>query len=245
MSTSFDSFYIYFLNVFCYNSRILKTTLGTLIKSQDARRITMNNKPKEYKELYKGIALMLIAAALGCIGQMIWKAVMSAGGSPVYIAVGFALYGLGAVAMIIALRYGPLSVLHPMNSAGYILSLFLGAFVLHEHVTPLRILGVIVIALGLIVISRDGKVLIESPYDSNGRLKSQDKNETNSAANEIKNDVDFVVTDNAAAPAADSVVASTSIVDNTQDNIAASATDNTEAFATSDTPASTDKEADA
>ncbi len=188
---------------------------------------------------------MLIAAALGCIGQMIWKAVMSAGGSPVYIAVGFALYGLGAVAMIIALRYGPLSVLHPMNSAGYILSLFLGAFVLHEHVTPLRILGVIVIALGLIVISRDGKVLIESPYDSNGRLKSQDKNEANSAANEIKNDVDFVVTDNAAAPAADSVVASTSIVDNTQDNIAASAADNTEAFATSDTPASTDKEADA
>lgn len=245
MSTSFDSFYIYFLNVFCYNSRILKTTLGTLIKSQDARRITMNNKPKEYKELYKGIALMLIAAALGCIGQMIWKAVMSAGGSPVYIAVGFALYGLGAVAMIIALRYGPLSVLHPMNSAGYILSLFLGAFVLHEHVTPLRILGVIVIALGLIVISRDGKVLIESPYDSNGRLKTQDKNETNSAANEIKNDVDFVVTDNAAAPAADSVVASTSIVDNTQDNIAAPAADNTEAFATSDTPASTDKEADA
>lgn len=229
MSTSFGPFYIYFLNVFCYNSRILKTTLGTLIKSQDARRITMNNKPKEYKELYKGIALMLIAAALGCIGQMIWKAVMSAGGSPVYIAVGFALYGLGAVAMIIALRYGPLSVLHPMNSAGYILSLFLGAFVLHEHVTPLRILGVIVIALGLIVISRDGKVLIESPYDSNGRLKSQDKNEANSAANEIKNDVDFVVTDNAAAPAADSVVASTSIVDNTQDNIAASAKDNTSA----------------
>lgn len=189
----------------------------------------MNNKPKEYKVLYKGIALMLIAAALGCVGQMIWKAVMSAGGSPVYIAVGFALYGLGAIAMIIALRYGPLSVLHPMNSAGYILSLFLGAFVLHEHVTPLRILGVIVIALGLIVISRDGKVLIESPYDSNGRLKTQDKNETNSAANEIKNDVDFVVTDNAAAPAADSVVASTSIVDNTQDNIAAPATSNASA----------------
>lgn len=221
MSTSFDSFYIYFLNVFCYNSRILKTTLGTLIKSQDARRITMNNKPKEYKELYKGIALMLIAAALGCIGQMIWKAVMSAGGSPVYIAVGFALYGLGAVAMIIALRYGPLSVLHPMNSAGYILSLFLGAFVLHEHVTPLRILGVIVIALGLIVISRDGKVLIESPYDSNGRLKTQDKNEANSAAADTQID--------AASSAADSVVASTSIVDNTQDNIAASAKDNTSA----------------
>jgi undecaprenyl phosphate-alpha-L-ara4N flippase subunit ArnE len=159
-----------------------------------------DNKPKEYKELYKGIALMLISAALGCIGQMIWKAVMSAGGSPVYIIIGFGLYGLGAIAMIIALRYGPLSVLHPMNSAGYILSLFLGAFVLHEHVTPLRILGVIVIAFGLIVICRDGKVLIESPYDSNGKLKSTDKK--SNAAGNTQSDAASSGADNAVASAA-------------------------------------------
>ena len=56
--------------------------------------------------------------------------------------------------MILAMRYGDLSVLHPMMSAGYVLSVVLGFLVLHEAVTPSKVLGIGVIILGLVCLSR-------------------------------------------------------------------------------------------
>lgn len=55
--------------------------------------------------------------------------------------------------MIVALRFGELSLLHPMLSAGYVLSLLLGASVLHEHVSFLQVIGVAIIIVGLVFIS--------------------------------------------------------------------------------------------
>ena len=107
---------------------------------------------KKDKTLYKGIALMLLSAVLACTGQLLWK--LAAGyDSLIPVIAGLGLYGLGALLMIIALRYGELSVLHPMMSAGYILSLILGAFVLHENISVLKIIGVFVIIIGLIFLS--------------------------------------------------------------------------------------------
>lgn len=105
-------------------------------------------------QLHKGIVLILISAALSCTGQLVWKLVVSNDAGMLYMLLGFVLYGLGGIAMIKAFGCGPLSVLHPMMSTGYILSLILGAFVLHEHVSLTRIAGVIVIIIGLIVLSR-------------------------------------------------------------------------------------------
>ena len=103
-------------------------------------------------ELYKGIILMLVSAALACSGQLFWK--LAARSDSIFlVAAGLALYGFGALLMILALRYGELSVLHPMMSAGYVLSLLLGAAVLDEHVSFLRIVGVVIIIIGLIFIS--------------------------------------------------------------------------------------------
>ncbi len=106
------------------------------------------------KQLHKGIALILISAALSCTGQLVWKMVVSGGGNDLYLMLlGFVLYGFGGIAMIKAFGCGPLSVLHPMMSTGYILSLILGALVLHERVSLTRIAGVIVIIIGLVILS--------------------------------------------------------------------------------------------
>lgn len=55
--------------------------------------------------------------------------------------------------MIAALKFGELSRLHPMLSAGYILSLVLGAIVLKEQVSFSRIAGIAIIILGLVCLN--------------------------------------------------------------------------------------------
>ena len=55
--------------------------------------------------------------------------------------------------MILAMGYGDLAVRHPMMSAGYVLSVVLGFLVLHEAVTPSKVLGIGVIILGLVCLS--------------------------------------------------------------------------------------------
>lgn len=103
-------------------------------------------------KLYKGITIMLLSSLLTCTGQLFWK--LSAGSNTVlFLFAGFGLYGCGALLMIIALRYGDLSKLHPLLSAGYILSVILGAAVLHESVTGWKIVGIAVIIAGLILIN--------------------------------------------------------------------------------------------
>lgn len=103
-------------------------------------------------DLYKGIAIMLCSSLLTCTGQLCWK--LSAGpDSILFFLAGFGLYGCGALLMIIALRYGDLSKLHPLLSAGYILSVILGAVVLNEPVTGRKIVGIAVIIAGLILIN--------------------------------------------------------------------------------------------
>lgn len=104
----------------------------------------------------KGILLILLAALLTCLGQLTWK-LAAEGDSLVLLLPGFALYGCGALLMIVAMRYGELSVLHPMMSAGYVLSVALGALVLQEAVTPQKVLGIGIIILGLIFLSRPEK----------------------------------------------------------------------------------------
>ena len=75
----------------------------------------------------KGILLMLVSSICVCVA--------------------------GALIMIIAYKFGKLSVLQPMLSLNYVLSIVLAAFVLHEAVTLYKVIGVIVITCGVIMIA--------------------------------------------------------------------------------------------
>lgn len=103
-----------------------------------------------------GIPLMLLASTCTCIGQLCWKLAALKGSLSFYI-LGFLLYGSGAVLMIISFRFGELSILHPMLSMGYILSLVLGAHILKEPVTITKICGVIFILIGMVFLGISGK----------------------------------------------------------------------------------------
>ena len=107
-------------------------------------------------QLYKGIAIMLSSSLLTCTGQLFWK-LSAQRNTLLYIFIGFALYGIGALCMILALRFGDLSVLHPMLGIGYVFSIGLGHLVLGEPVHLKKIIGIVIILFGLIQLSRSGK----------------------------------------------------------------------------------------
>jgi len=96
------------------------------------------------------ILLMLLCAACLCLGQLIWK--LMPGYNVIYILGGFAVYGIGALSMILAYRYGELSVLQPINSMSYVFSTILAVFILHEAIPLINIAGIALIVSGVIVI---------------------------------------------------------------------------------------------
>ena len=103
------------------------------------------------KKNKKGILLMLVSSICVCIGQLLWK--MSTEHGLLLMLAGFAFYGIGALVMLVAYRYGSLSVLQPMLSLNYVLSIVLAAMVLKEEITILKCIGVFIIIAGVVLIA--------------------------------------------------------------------------------------------
>lgn len=102
------------------------------------------------KKNRKGILLMLLSSVCACVGQLLWK--ISTNEGILVLICGFAFYAIGALVMIIAYRYGRLSVLQPMLSMNYVLSIILGALILHETITIKKCIGVLIIMMGVVMI---------------------------------------------------------------------------------------------
>lgn len=105
---------------------------------------------ESFEKNKKGILLMVIAAVFACVGQLLWKLSVTEG--ILFLLFGFVLYGFGALLMLIAYRYGSVSVLQPMLSTNYVLSAVLGFFVLQEKLSVLKVAGIIIITSGVILI---------------------------------------------------------------------------------------------
>ena len=99
-----------------------------------------------------GILLMLLCVVCLCMGQFIWKKYEGIWA----LAGGFLIYGIGALAMLIALRFGKLSILQPINSLSIVLSAVLGVLFFQEHLSPLRIAGMVIIMVGVLILTRGG-----------------------------------------------------------------------------------------
>lgn len=73
-------------------------------------------------------------------------------GSPGVVG-GFVLYGAGAVVWLSVLAQWDVSKAYPLVGLGFVLTLVIGA-VLGEQVTPARVVGVLLIAVGVWLTSR-------------------------------------------------------------------------------------------
>lgn len=102
------------------------------------------------KKNKKGILLMLVSSICVCIGQLLWK--LSSENGIEFLMIGFVFYGTGALVMIFAYKFGSLSVLQPMLSLNYIISIVLAKSILNESVTLLKVVGILIIMIGVILI---------------------------------------------------------------------------------------------
>lgn len=105
---------------------------------------------ESFKKNKYGIMLMILSSICVCIGQLLWKLSVKQG--IMLLLAGFVLYGVGAVIMIVAYKFGSLSVLQPMLSLNYVISIVLASTVLNEDITLMKIIGVLIIMLGVILI---------------------------------------------------------------------------------------------
>lgn len=112
----------------------------------------MENVSVKQKASSLGIALTLMVFAALCtsFGQLFWK--LSKAAFNLDLVFGFVLYFLGAVLMIIAFRFGKLSVLQPLLSLGYVISTILGSIFLNESITVSSLVGIAFIMAGVVLI---------------------------------------------------------------------------------------------
>ncbi len=70
---------------------------------------------------------------------------------------GFILYGIGTLILMLSLKYGNLSLVHPFLSLGLVWAAFLAYFYLKETFPMLKILGTSLIILGTFLVYKGDK----------------------------------------------------------------------------------------
>ena len=98
---------------------------------------------------------MIASSVCVCFGQLLWK--LSTDGQLLLTLAGFGFYGVGAMFMIVAYKFGKVSVLQPILSLNYVLSILLAATVLKEEITLLKVIGVLLIIAGVLFIAGGDK----------------------------------------------------------------------------------------
>lgn len=104
-----------------------------------------------FKKNQKGIILMLLSSLCVCFGQLFWK--LSVDGNYFLLCLGFAIYGIGAMLMIVAYKHGKLSVLQPLLSISYVISIVLAVAILNETVSLIKLIGILSIIIGVVMVA--------------------------------------------------------------------------------------------
>jgi drug/metabolite transporter (DMT)-like permease len=113
------------------------------------------------KNLKIGLLIMLLCTLFTAVGQLFFKygsvnfgwSIAGLFGNYNLI-LGLFLYGLGAVLLIVALKFGDLSVIYPIVSFTFIWVMFISVWFLGEKITNFKIGAVIFIVFGVILIAR-------------------------------------------------------------------------------------------
>jgi drug/metabolite transporter (DMT)-like permease len=133
--------------------------------SRMRRRETLHTK------LNVAIIYILVSVLLGAVGQVLLKKGMSNMGpvtltlnqlpatlwgmaTNLYVVFGLLLYVTGTVFWLSALSRVDLSYAYPFASLSYVIMLAASWLLFHENITVVRLLGTLIVALGVFVISR-------------------------------------------------------------------------------------------
>ena len=119
-------------------------------------------KDSSYTAL-RPIILVIVCTILTSSGQILWK--MGAGHvdtlhniiTNIPLIAGFVSYGLGAILLIMALKYGDLSVVYPFIALSFIWVALLSIVIFHERISLINWLGIFIIIIGVSLIGYGSK----------------------------------------------------------------------------------------
>lgn len=117
------------------------------------------------------ITYIMISVLAGATGQILLKHGMTAIGEVTinadqvlsvlfrlatnpFIVGGLGLYAGGTIFWLAALSRVDLSYAYPFASLSYVVMLLAAWFLFNEHITPLRLLGTLIVGIGVLLISR-------------------------------------------------------------------------------------------
>ena len=112
------------------------------------------------------VLIILIGITFASLGQVLWKIGMDEIGAVyeisllniipmiynVYIISGLLSYGIGTIFWLIALSRADLSFVYPFISLTFIIIFISSAILFHETVNFSRILGAVIIVIGILVL---------------------------------------------------------------------------------------------
>jgi len=110
------------------------------------------------------IGLIILCTAFTSVAQVFYKAGAKALEfnlisliTNIPLIIGLALYGIGAVLMILAFKGGEVSVLYPIIATSYIWVTLLSFLLFNENVNAFRIIGILFIVFGVVFVSVGSK----------------------------------------------------------------------------------------
>ncbi len=100
--------------------------------------------------LKKGMGSMgPLTLSISQLGNILWRI-----GTNPYVVLGLAIYVAGTIFWLTALSRADLSYAYPFASLSYVVMLVASWQLFNENITALRLLGTLVICLGVFIISR-------------------------------------------------------------------------------------------
>jgi multidrug transporter EmrE-like cation transporter len=105
-------------------------------------------------------SLILVGVLLNATAQLLLKAGTNAMPLGLRLAIephilaGLACYVVSVVVWIVALSRVPVSIAYPMLSIGYVVNAIAAWYLLGEAVTPMRLVGIGIIVLGVFIVAR-------------------------------------------------------------------------------------------
>jgi multidrug transporter EmrE-like cation transporter len=109
------------------------------------------------------VLLILLFTFLAASAQVMWKyGTVRLGDHPTLLVLitdvpliaGLAVYGMGAILMILALKHGELSVLYPLLSLSYVWVAILSVLLFHESMPAPKIAGICIIMAGVATLGK-------------------------------------------------------------------------------------------
>lgn len=105
----------------------------------------------------KGIIFVILSTLFTSSGQLLWKwGVDSQTIFNLPLIFGTLIYGLAALLLILALRYGEITLIYPFIASSYVWVSFASSVLFKDSISGLKMAGIALIIVGVILVCTGG-----------------------------------------------------------------------------------------